>query len=84
MEKFNRNDFKVVIVDEAHHAVSPTYMRVFEHFGVLNDSFKVLLWGCTATPNQTDKISLEPIFGSPMMCAQCTPDSRDRQIIEPT
>ncbi|CAO3622150.1 unnamed protein product [Mucor fragilis] len=48
MEKFNLDDFKAIIVDEAHHGVSKTYMRVFEHFGVLNDSFK---------------ISLDPIFG---------------------
>lgn len=63
MEKFNLDDFKAIIVDEAHHGVSKTYMRVFEHFGVLNDSFKVLLWGCTATPTRADKISLDPIFG---------------------
>lgn len=35
MEKFNPKDFKAVIVDEAHHGVAKTYMRVFEHFGVL-------------------------------------------------
>ncbi|CAO3635121.1 unnamed protein product [Mucor fragilis] len=63
MHKFSPEEFKAVIVDEAHHGIAKTYMRVFEHFGVLEDTSKVLLWGCTATPNRTDKKPLDPVFG---------------------
>ncbi|KAL9545709.1 hypothetical protein MBANPS3_007015 [Mucor bainieri] len=63
MQKFDPKDFKAVIVDEAHHGIAKTYMRVFEHFGVLEDSSKTLLWGCTATPNRADKKPLDPVFG---------------------
>ncbi|KAK4517541.1 uncharacterized protein ATC70_000880 [Mucor velutinosus] len=63
MEKFDPKEFKALIVDEAHHAVAKTYMRVFEYFGVLERASKVLLWGCTATPNRADKKALDPVFG---------------------
>ncbi|CAO0796545.1 unnamed protein product [Mucor circinelloides] len=63
MSKFDPKDFKAVIVDEAHHGIAKTYMRVFEHFGVLDDNSKILLWGCTATPNRADKKPLDPVFG---------------------
>lgn len=64
MEKFNPKHFKAVIVDEAHRGVTKTYMRIYEHFGLLEDDSKTLLWGCTATPKRSDKQSLEPVFGN--------------------
>ncbi|GAN01279.1 DEAD/DEAH box DNA helicase [Mucor ambiguus] len=63
MVKFNPKEFKAVIVDEAHHGIAKTYMRIFEHFGVLEGASKVLLWGCTATPNRADCKPLDPVFG---------------------
>ncbi|CEP13472.1 hypothetical protein [Parasitella parasitica] len=63
MNKFDPKLFKAVIVDEAHHGVAKTYMRIFEYFGVLEQNSKTLLWGCTATPKRTDKESLDPVFG---------------------
>lgn len=32
--KFDPNRFKMVLVDEAHHIVSPGYLRVLAHFGL--------------------------------------------------
>jgi ATP-dependent helicase IRC3 len=40
IEKFDPNLYKLVLVDEAHHIVSPTYLQVLNHFGLLNDSAK--------------------------------------------
>ena len=34
MEKFDPKRFKLVLVDEAHHIVAPSYMKVLSHFGV--------------------------------------------------
>lgn len=34
LEKFNPAKFKLVLVDEAHHIVSSTYLDVLEHFGL--------------------------------------------------
>ncbi|KAH7385234.1 P-loop containing nucleoside triphosphate hydrolase protein [Phaeosphaeria sp. MPI-PUGE-AT-0046c] len=32
IQKFNPSRFKLVLVDEAHHIVSPTYLQLLEHF----------------------------------------------------
>ena len=32
--KFDPNNFKLVLVDEAHHIVAPGYLKVLEHFGL--------------------------------------------------
>ncbi|KAF2122285.1 P-loop containing nucleoside triphosphate hydrolase protein [Lophiotrema nucula] len=34
LEKFDPSRFKLVLVDEVHHIVSPTYLSVLEHFGL--------------------------------------------------
>ncbi|GAN06385.1 conserved hypothetical protein [Mucor ambiguus] len=63
LQKLNPNEFKAIIVDEAHHGVSKSYKAIFDYFGVLKTHSTILLWGCTATPVRTDKQSLTPIFG---------------------
>ena len=58
LTKFPRDYFKTIVVDEAHHAMSPTYQRVLTHF----DSAKVL--GVTATPDRADQKNLGQFFNS--------------------
>lgn len=58
-ERFNPNDFGLVICDEAHHATAPTYRRVFDHF-LQNHNLKLL--GCTATPDRADEEALGQVF----------------------
>src|SRR5699024_7194210 len=48
LQRFGREHFATVIVDEAHHATSKTYRAILEHF----DGAKVL--GLTATPDRGD------------------------------
>lgn len=48
----------LVICDEAHHAVSPTYRRIFDAFG----GAKVL--GVTATPDRSDERAMGQVFDS--------------------
>lgn len=59
MGKFDPFDFKTLIVDEAHHATSPSYRRVIEYYRT-NPKLKVL--GVTATPDRADEEALGQVF----------------------
>ena len=70
-------DYDLIICDEAHHATADSYLRVFFRFGLIDlyaagynnaqgiqtywDPNRTLL-GVTATPDRTDKESLDAIF----------------------
>lgn len=54
---FAADSFDYVIVDEAHHAMAPTYREVIEHF---RPRFRL---GMTATPERMDGLALEEVFG---------------------
>jgi superfamily II DNA or RNA helicase len=58
--------FDVIIVDEAHHAPSPTYNSLIDKL-----EYNFLL-GMTATPWRSDKSELQDLFGAP--CRKCTID----------
>ncbi|KAJ3369082.1 hypothetical protein GGF31_005541 [Allomyces arbusculus] len=64
LPKYDPNDFRLMIVDEAHHAAAATYRRIFDHFGLLdrNNRSHILLWGCSATLHRMDKQPLGMIF----------------------
>src|ERR1035441_7187653 len=53
--KFDPDAYSLVVCDEAHHSVSPSYKTVFEYFGFLGPTPSRLLLGFTATPNRGDK-----------------------------
>lgn len=59
LARFKPSDFELVIVDEAHRAVTPTYQKVLKHF--MEGGTKVV--GYTATPNRHDEKALGTIFG---------------------
>jgi superfamily II DNA or RNA helicase len=61
MSRFDPAEFSVLVVDEAHHATSPTYQRVINHYRQ-NPNLKVL--GVTATPDRHDEAALGQIFES--------------------
>lgn len=46
LEKFNTNDFDMIIIDEAHHAAAKSYKKIINYFKPR------LLLGFTATPNR--------------------------------
>lgn len=56
LDKFPRDYFNTIIIDEAHHSVSKSYQNVINHF----DGAKLL--GVTATPDRGDKKKLSDIF----------------------
>jgi superfamily II DNA or RNA helicase len=34
LSRFRPEEFSIVVVDEAHHAVAPSYRPIFDHFGL--------------------------------------------------
>lgn len=58
LDRYDPNDFSLVMVDEAHHSVSGTYQAVLEHFS----DARVL--GVTATPDRSDRKGLAETFDS--------------------
>jgi superfamily II DNA or RNA helicase len=55
-EKFGPDYYDVIIVDEAHHAVSPSYRAVLDYFR------KAKVLGVTATADRGDKRNLGEVF----------------------
>ena len=35
LQALDPEDFYLIVVDEAHHAVAPSYSTIFQHFGLL-------------------------------------------------
>jgi ATP-dependent helicase IRC3 len=58
LARFPRDYFKLVVVDEAHHAAAPTYRRILDYFA------DALLVGVTATPRRGDNVGLHDVFDS--------------------
>lgn len=56
LSNFNKNYFDTIIIDEAHHAISNSYLSVLNYF----DNAKVL--GVTATPDRGDMKNLGSVF----------------------
>ncbi|MBV1821840.1 DEAD/DEAH box helicase family protein, partial [Bacteroidales bacterium MSK.15.36] len=56
LHKFSPQDFEYIVVDEAHHAASPTYKKIIDYFKP-----KFLL-GMTATPERSDGEDIFSIF----------------------
>lgn len=59
--RFTPDDFGLLIIDEAHHAVASTYQKVIDYFSQ-NENLKIL--GVTATPDRADEMALGKIFES--------------------
>ena len=59
MGKFDPMDFWVLIIDEAHHATSPSYRKVINYYRT-NPKLKII--GFTATPDRSDEEALGQIF----------------------
>lgn len=58
LERFPRDYFGTIIIDEAHHAITDGYRRILDYF----EGAKVL--GVTATPDRGDMRNLGEVFDS--------------------
>jgi superfamily II DNA or RNA helicase len=61
MQKFDPNEFSLLIIDEAHHSAAKSYRKVIDYYR-RNKNLKVL--GATATPDRADEKALGQIFDS--------------------
>ncbi len=60
LESFTPSTFDIVIVDEAHHYLSPAYLKAIEYFKT--GGARVI--GLTATPDRADKKAMGRLFAS--------------------
>ena len=54
--------YRLLICDEAHHAISPSYMSLFDGLGFLASDTGKLLLGVTATAYRGDNAGLGEVF----------------------
>ena len=57
LQQVPRDAFKIVVVDEAHHATSDSYRAVLDHL----DAWRL---GVTATPDRSDRVPLAEVFSA--------------------
>lgn len=62
LQKLKEQNFELLIADECHHAVAPSYVEVLKELGFLKDDPSKLLIGVTATPRRGDGAALGTIF----------------------
>jgi len=60
LKEWPADAFRIVILDEAHHATAGAYVDILTHFGCLDGLTRLV--GVTATPKRTDGIGLGAIF----------------------
>ena len=62
LEKFDPHRFKLILIDECHHAVSRTYMDVLDYFGALHPQDSggdhPVIVGVSATLSRHDGLKL--------------------------
>ena len=56
LERFDPDDFSMIITDEAHHAAAGTYKKIYQYFSPEKHI------GFTATPNRGDKARLDDVY----------------------
>ena len=59
MQKFD-GGFRMIVVDEAHHAISDSYRAILDYHREINPEVRIL--GVTATPDRCDEIALGEVF----------------------
>ncbi|MEW6572943.1 MAG: DEAD/DEAH box helicase [Bacillota bacterium] len=62
LEQVAHQDFNLLVVDEAHHAVASTYRRIMDYLMFLEGEPERLLLGVTATARRGDRVGLGNIF----------------------
>jgi len=62
LQSLKAQDFKLLIIDEAHHATSESYQTIIRELGFFDGNKDKLLVGVTATPARGDKQSLGNVF----------------------
>jgi superfamily II DNA or RNA helicase len=89
IQKFDRCNVDVVVIDEAHHALGDSYRSVLAYFGILKDTRfadrrnECYLLGVTATPNRGDNLGLETVFDEIVYSKPIVEMIREGWLVEP-
>ncbi|CCD24106.1 double-stranded DNA-dependent ATPase NDAI_0C04460 [Naumovozyma dairenensis CBS 421] len=62
LDKYKSDDINLIIIDEAHHAVANSYIKILEHFHSNNQSSKIPVVGFSATFERADKKALSDVM----------------------
>ncbi|KAJ1661872.1 DEAD DEAH box helicase [Coemansia sp. RSA 1813] len=63
LSRYDPRRFKLIVIDEAHHAAAETYNRIIKHFETQGaGQSDVLVWGCSATLYRHDGLGLGGVF----------------------
>ena len=76
-ERFQKDFFDYIVIDEAHHGAARSYQFVFDYF-----TPKILL-GLTATPERMDGQSLLPFFSNKIAASIRLPDALKLGLLSP-
>jgi superfamily II DNA or RNA helicase len=78
LERYPRDFFRKIVVDEAHHAAAKSYGNVLEHFP------EALVLGVTATPDRGDGRALGKLFESVAFTYEMRAAIRDKYLAKLT
>jgi len=62
LSKFKPEWAKLILVDEAHHAVAKSYLSILEHFRALTKESECVVIGASATMSRLDGLKLGTAF----------------------
>lgn len=63
LEKYDAELYKLILIDECHHAVSPSYLKVLKHFQAMDVNEKTpIIVGVSATVSRFDGVSLGKVL----------------------
>jgi len=77
LQRFDRQHFDYIVIDEFHHAAARTYRRLIDHF---EPGF---LLGLTATPERTDGGDLLALCGENLVYRCGLPEGIGRELLSP-
>lgn len=60
LKKFRKHPFGLLVVDECHRAISPSYMKLVDRYREIDPEMRLM--GVTATPNRTDGTAMGLVF----------------------
>lgn len=58
LKRFDPSDYKMIIIDEAHHAAARTYLKILEHFNAMSSTTSTYVVGFSATLDRLDGLAL--------------------------
>lgn len=77
LDKFSRDHFDYIVVDEAHHVSASSYQKILAHF---DPAFTL---GMTATPERGDASSIYEVFDNNIATEVRLREALDRNLIVP-